>query len=253
MNIFSLEGKNAMVTGGAGGIGKEIAIGLAQSGAKVSIASRNLAKLQEAATDIEQLTGSKVDVFVVDIDDEESVKSLVAESTKKLGHVDILINATGFATKAMALEVEMELWDSMFRTNVRGVLLCSREFAKHMITLGGGKIVSLSSVRAFIANAGGNTTYCATKGAINMITKGLATEFGQYKINVNAIAPSLVVTECTREFVIQRSAATIAKTPLGRLGEAKDMAGAAVFLASPAADFVTGQILCIDGGLTAQG
>lgn len=253
MNMFSLKGKNAVVTGGAGGIGKEIAIGLTQAGAKVAIASRKMDKLKEAAEDIEKIAGVKPLVFPVDIDSEESISKLVTDSVKSMGRVDILVNATGFATKAMALEVTADLWDSMFTTNVRGVLLVSREFAKHMKEVGGGKIISLSSVRAFIANKGGNTTYCATKGAVNMVTKGLAAEFGEYNITVNAIAPSLVSTDCTREYVLQRAGATIEKTPLGRLGDAKDMVGAAVFFASSAADFVTGQILCIDGGLTAVG
>lgn len=253
MDLFNLKGKNAVVVGGAGGIGKEIAIGLAQAGAKVAIASRNEKKLKEAAEEIEKIAGSKILVFQVDIDSEDDICKLVKDSIKAMNRIDILVNATGFATKAMALDVTTELWDSMFATNVRGVLLVSRSYAKHMKDIGGGKIVSLSSVRGFIANKGGNTTYCATKGAVNMLTKGLAAEFGEYNITVNAIAPSLVSTECTREFVLQRAGATIEKTPLGRLGDAKDMVGAAVFFASPASDFVTGQILCVDGGLTCQG
>jgi gluconate 5-dehydrogenase len=253
MNLFSLEGKNAMVCGGAGGLGKAIAVALGQTGASISISSRNIDKLGEAAKEIEAECGNPVNVFQVDVDSEESVCDMVKASINALKHVDILVNATGFATKALALEIDIGLWDSMFKTNVRGTMLCCREYAKHMAQIGGGRIINLSSVRGFIANAGGNSAYCATKGAVNMITRTLAAEFAQYNINVNAIAPSLVVTNCTSGYVKERMAATIEKIPLHRLGEPNDIAGSAVFLAGPAANFITGQILCIDGGLTAVG
>lgn len=252
-NIFSLEGKNALVIGGAGGIGEQIAIGLAKTGANVAIASRKREHLEKAAEEIGQFTSEKVRVYIADVDDEASIQKLVEDTVNDYKHIDILVNATGFATKSKVLDITTDLWDSMFRTNVRGILYTSQAFGRHMKEIGGGKILNLSSVRGFIANAGGNGTYCSTKGAVNMLTKTLACEFAEFNVNVNAIAPSLVATETTKDYLAQKAPGVITSTPLGRLGMAAEMAGAAVFLVSPAADFITGQILCVDGGLTARG
>lgn len=253
-DIFSLKGKIAVVIGGAGGLGEAIAEGMSQYGAELIIASRKLDTLEKAAVDINTKTGGKVTPMTVDVTDEKSMAELVGNVVKKFGKVDILVNAMGLNIKRDALDYPMEDWDRIFSINVKGTMIACKHFGCIMKQQGEGKIINLSSVREVRGYTGGNSAYCATKGAVGMITKALALELAPFNIHVNAIGPSLVITQGTIH--IQKDPALAQKytadIPLGRLGQPQDMKGVAVFLASSASDFITGQTIFVDGGLTAS-
>ena len=251
--MFRLDNKVAVVIGGGGSIGGAVAFGLAEQGAQVIIASRGAEKLEASASRIKSETGAEVAVLQVDVTDEQSIMRLADQVISRFGRIDILINAHGKNTKAPADNFAADVWDALFVLNVRGVMLACREFGKHMIKNGGGKIVNLSSVRGSRATLwGGNLGYCASKGAVDMMTKALAAEWAQYRINVNAVAPSLVAkpeTWATR--TPEQVNKYLANIPLKRVADPMETAGAFVFLASPASDFITGQVIFLDGGLSA--
>lgn len=252
--MFRLDDKVAVVVGGAGGLGEACALALARQGAKVVVASRNLAKLEEVAQKIKQDTGSEAVAMPVDVTSEESVAQLADQVIKKFNTVDILVNAQGMNIKMAAPEISSDSWDTLFATNVRGVMLCCKHFGKNMIDKKQGKIINLSSVRGIRGTDGGNTSYGATKGAVDMITRMLAAEWATYNVNVNAIGPSIVLTETLKKTVApERLQILVAKSPLKRTATPEDVAAACVFLAAPESDFITGQILYVDGGLTAIG
>ena len=252
-DIFRLEGKTAVVLGGAGGLGEAIASGLSRYGANVVVASRNMEALEKVASGINAETGGKTVALQVDVTDENSVSKLADNIVARFGTVDILVNAMGLNLKRDALEYPMEDWDRIFEINVKGTMIACKHFGKVMKEKKKGKIINLSSVREVRGYTGGNAAYCATKGAVGMITKTLALELAPYNIHVNAIGPSLIITQGTIH--IQQNPELAKKysamIPLGRLGAPKDLIGAAVFLASGASDFITGQTIFIDGGLTA--
>ena len=252
-DIFSLKGKNAVVIGGAGGLGEAIAEGLSQYGANLIIASRKFETLEKAAADIKAKTGGDVIPLTVDVTDEKSMAKLVGDAVAKFGRVDILVNAMGLNIKRDALDYPMEDWDRIFSINVRGTMIACKHFGCIMKEQGNGKIINLSSVREVRGYTGGNSAYCATKGAVGMITKALALELAPYNIHVNAIGPSLVITQGTIHIQKDPTLAQkySAQIPLGRLGMPGDMKGVAIFLASSASDFITGQTIFVDGGLTA--
>jgi NAD(P)-dependent dehydrogenase (short-subunit alcohol dehydrogenase family) len=254
--MFSLEGKVAVVVGGAGGIGEILAEGLAKQGAKVAIADIMLDKGQEIAKRIQGATKKEAAAFKVDITDEQSVAQLAKDVAAKFGTVDILVNSQGANFKHNATEFPADRWDKMFAINVKGIMLSCREFGKIMIAKKKGKVINMSSVRGIRATLWeGNEGYCATKGAVDMITRSLASEWAQHNINVNAIGPSTIRTPLAERTLSdpERLARYMANVPLKRVGEPADLVGACVFLASPASDFITGQILYLDGGLTAIG
>ena len=253
-DMFRLDGKVAVVIGGAGGIGELIAAGLAERGARVGIASRNMQKLDAVAQRIQSEAESEVAAFQVDVTDEQSVAQLVHNVVSQFGTADILVNSQGVNLKKPAAEFPVGDWELMFGVNVKGTMLACREFGKVMIGKEKGKIINLSSVRGVRATLwGGNEAYCATKGAVDMITRTLAAEWAPHNINVNAIAPSLIYTELAARTLQdpERLQRYLANVPLKRVGQPKDVVGVCVFLASEASDFITGQILYVDGGLTA--
>jgi len=255
-DMFRLDDKVAVVVGGAGSIGGAMALGLAQYGARLAIASRNLDRLKEVAKKIKADTGSEVTAFQVDVNDEQSVVRVAEQVVSQLGTVDILVNAHGSGfPKEPADKFPLDGWNYLFDLNVRGVMFCCREFGKTMINNKKGKIINLSSVRGARATLwGGNLGYCATKGAVDMITRALASEWAQYNITVNAIAPSLVATpEILAKRTPEQIQRYVGNVPLKRVADPQETVGICVFLASPASDFITGQILYIDGGLTAIG
>jgi gluconate 5-dehydrogenase len=194
-----------------------------------------------------------VTALQVDATDEQSIVRLVDQVVSRFGTTDILINAYGANTKAPADKFEADAWDSLFQLNVRGMMLFCREFGKQMIKNGHGKIVNLSSVRGSRATLwGGNLGYCASKGAVDMLTRALAAEWAQYHINVNAVAPSLVAkpeTWATR--TPEQINTYLANIPLKRVADPRETAGVFVFLSSAASDFITGQVVFLDGGLSA--
>ena len=253
-DIFRLDEKIAVVVGGAGGIGHALAMGLSQYGAKVVVASRNLEALNKVASEINAKTGGETVAFQVDVTDEKSMENLVKEVVARFGTVDILVNAMGLNIKRDALDYPMEDWDTIFNINVKGTMIACKYFGRVMKEKKQGKIINLSSVREVRGYTGGNAGYCATKGAVGAITKTLALEWAPHNIHVNAIGPSLVITPGT--FHIQKDPELAKKysamVPLGKLGVPEDLIGTCVFLASPASDFITGQTIFVDGGLTAS-
>ncbi|MCM8711242.1 SDR family oxidoreductase [Clostridium sp. SYSU_GA19001] len=253
-DIFSLKGKNAVVVGGAGGIGQAIAKGLAFYGANVAIASRNLESLNRAAKEIEEEVSVKIKVFQVDAANEESIKSLAQNVAADMGRVDILVNSQGYNKKYDAIEFPMDVWDDMFDVNVKGVMMCCKEFAKLMIPNKYGKIINVSSVRGARACGGGNAAYCSTKGALDMLTRVLCVELAPYNITVNAIGPTITETPMMKDIMnknLEIKNKILGNIPMGRMGEKDDVIGTAVFLASDASRFVTGQVIYTDGGQTA--
>ena len=254
-NMFRVDGKIVVVVGGTGGIGQYLAYGLAEYGAKaVIVAGRNVEKAEQITGDIQSQFGAEAAAIKVDVTDEKSVAELAKQVVDKYGTCDVLVNSQGINAKHTATEFPVDIWDAMFEINVRGTMLTCREFGKIMIKNKTGKVINLSSVRGVRATFwGGNECYTATKASIDMITRSLASEWAQYGINVNAIAPSTISTPFSEKTLSdpERLKRTLANCPLGRLGKPEDMVGAAVFLASPASDYMTGQIIYLDGGLTA--
>jgi NAD(P)-dependent dehydrogenase (short-subunit alcohol dehydrogenase family) len=258
LEMFSLTGKNAVVVGGAGGIGQAIAQGLAEAGAKVAIASRSADSLRRAVREIKEACGLDVRYYPVDATDEASVEALVADAARDFGKVDILVNAQGFNKKFNAEDFPMDVFDQMFAVNVKSVMLCCKHFGKHMMKNGYGKILNLSSVRGRIATKGaGNAGYCGTKGALDMITRQLASEFGRYNITVNAIGPTVTETPMMTDILNSRGPNARKELaeglPMKRMALTSDCVGPAIFLCSDASCFVTGNVVYPDGGLTAIG
>lgn len=258
-NMFDLTGRNAVVVGGAGGIGQVIAQGIAAAGAHVAIASRNDESLERAKTEIKANTGFEVVCYTVDATSEESVKALADQAEKDFGKIDILICAQGVNKKFPTHEFPMDAFNEMLHVNVTGFMLCCKYFGLHMMKNHYGKIVLLSSVRGRIASRNaGNLGYCTSKGAVDMLTRQLAADFGQYGITVNAIGPTITETPMMTKLIEQRGGDSYRQSlavdlPLKRMATPQDCVGSAVFLASAASDFITGNIIYPDGGLTCVG
>ncbi len=252
-NIFKLDGKIAVVTGGAGGIGEALALGLGMHGATVVVSSRNQVAINKVAKKISAESGNESIAIVSDVTDEKSVQNLIDQVVKKYGRIDILVNAMGMNIKHAATDYPMEDWQRLFDVNVKGTMIACKAVGKIMGEQKCGAIVNLSSVRGIRGYTGGNSGYCATKGAVELITKALALEWASLGVRVNALGPALVITPGTKHIAENPElAAKYAKAvPMGRIGMPEDMVGAVVFLVSEAASFVTGQTIFVDGGLTA--
>ena len=255
-NYFDLAGKNAVVVGGAGGIGQAVAQGYAEAGCNVAIASRNEDSLKRAQAEIKEACGKEVKYFVCDASKEEEVEALVQKAVAEMGKIDILCCSQGLNKKFPAQEFPMDIYMQMLQINVYGLMCCAKHFGKHMMENGYGKIVLVSSVRGKVATKGpGNAGYCSTKGAVDMMTRQLASEFGPYGITVNAFGPTVTETPMMKNIIEQRGGDAYRKSladdlPMRRMAVPEDCVGTALFLASPASDFLTGNILYPDGGLT---
>lgn len=254
-DLFNIEGKVAVIIGGGGGIGRNVAEGFAQYGVKVVIASRNLENLKKIASEISSAHNAEVTAFQVDIASDESVAELKDQVVSKYGTVDILVNSQGYNVKSAAVDFPTKEWNTLFDINVKGTMLACREFGKVMIEKRRGKIINISSVRGTrVTKWPGNVGYCTTKSAVDMITKALAAEWAPYNVNVNAVAPSWVDTGFSPSLRDPtRLKTALESTPLGRIATPKDVVGVCIFLASPASDYITGQIIYVDGGLTLLG
>ena len=250
-NVFSLEGKTALVVG-VGGLGEPIAEALLQNGANLVLAGRKLTQspLQEEA----RALGRKCLLLHVDLQDEASIISMVQRAEEETGGSDILVTAAGVNQRKKAEEYDAETWDFVMGVNLRGLHFVTREVGKGMIARRYGRILSISSVKSIIGTDQDYIAYCASKGALNMYTKQLACEWGKYGITVNAIAPTFTRTPINA-FQLDDPVfydALVKRIPLGRICTAKDLGCAALYLCSDAAAFVSGQVLCVDGGLTAK-
>ena len=253
-DMFKLDKKIAIVTGGAGGIGNVLAMALGAQGATVVVSRRNQESVERVARQITEASGNKAIAIPSDVSNESSVQSLVDEVVKKYGKIDILVNAMGLNIKHDAFEFLMEDWDKLFAVNVKGTMVACKMVGNVMQKQKSGAIVNLSSVRGIRGYTGGNAGYCATKGAVELITKTLALEWAPHNIRVNAIGPALVITPGTKHIAENPELAKkyASLVPLGRIGLPEDLVGAVNFLVSDAASFVTGQTIYIDGGLTAS-
>jgi len=256
-DLFRVDNQVAVISGGAGGIGETLSHALAEYGAKVVVADINYPRAEQIARDIRtRFQSSEAAAIEFDVADDKSVALLRDQVVGRFGTVDILVNSHGVNVKKSALEFPVDEWDRIFAINVRGTMLACREFGRVMIENKKGKIINLSSVRGVRATFwGGNEGYAATKASIDMITRSLATEWAPYKINVNAIAPSTVGTRFSAATIQdpERLKRYMANCPLQRIGQPADLVGVCIFLASKASDFITGQIIYLDGGLTAVG
>jgi gluconate 5-dehydrogenase len=248
---FNLTGKVALVTGGSGGIGKALAIGLAESGADVIVASRGLAKLQDVEKDLKN-KGRNALAVSVDITDQKSVDEMMGNLQPKFNHIDILVNAAGLAIRKPADTFPIDDWQRVMDVNTRGTWLCCQAVGRVMVKQKSGKIINISSVRGRYGLPSGYAAYCPSKGAVDTLTRTLACEWAKHNITVNAIAPTVVETELTKELLadVEYAKTLKARIPMGRWATTDDIVGPCIFFASDASNFVTGQILYIDGGVT---
>lgn len=251
-DLFDLQGKVALVIGGTGGIGQAICKAYAEYGADVVIGDLRPEAGAEVQAYIESL-GRKCLLYKVDCLDERMVGQMVDDVVKEFGHIDILLNCAGTNIRQKAEEYTQEAWDKVLDLNVKGTFLVCREVGKQMIKQNKGKIINLSSVRSMLALPADYTAYCASKGAVNMYTKCLATEWAKYNINVNAIAPTFTETPLVKDMLDDETTrrTLTERIPLKRLAQPADHVGTILYLSSKASDFITGQIVFSDGGVTA--
>jgi NAD(P)-dependent dehydrogenase (short-subunit alcohol dehydrogenase family) len=255
-DMFRLDGKVTVVIGGAGGIGESCALALASRGAQVVVAdlAAASARIDEVCKKIAAETGAQATGMTVDVTSEESTTALAAQVVEKFGTVDILVNAHGINLKVPAVDIPADGWDKLFAVNVKGTMLTCKAFGKYFVEKKKGKIINLSSIRGIRGTDGGNAPYGATKGSVDMITKMLAAEWAPYNVNVNAIGPNVIMTEMSKKNIPPaRLEVLLSKIPLKRFATVEDASSACVYLASDEADFVTGQIMYVDGGSTAVG
>lgn len=251
MPNFDLTGKTALVTGSSRGIGKALATALAQAGAKVAIHGRTEATAQATAEEISAATGAETFAVTFDVTSESEVAEGIKTLEEKWGTPDILVNNAGMQKRAKFSEFPLDDWQELLQVNLTSAFLVSRALASGMEKRGSGKIINIGSVQSQLARPS-ITPYSATKGGIVMLTKGLCADLSPLGIQVNAIAPGYFATELTQALVDDEefSAWVASRTPAGRWGKVEDLGGAAVFLASEASDFITGQTLYVDGGMT---
>ena len=253
LDLFRLDGKTAIVTGGGRGLGAQIAEAYAEAGANVVVCSRNLDACEEMSQRLKE-RGTDSLAFRCDVTDPEEVRAVVDGTLEHFGGIDILVNNSGATWGAAVEEMPIEAWEKVMNVNVTGTFLMSQEAGKAMISQKGGKIINIASIAGF----GGTPPFMQTigyntsKGAVMTFTKDLAVKWGRYGINVNAIAPGFFPTKMSKVLIERGRDAIMQNTPLGRLGSDSDLKGAALFLASPASDFVTGDILTVDGGMHAM-
>lgn len=250
---FNLEGKTALVTGAGRGIGRALALGLAQAGADVALVARTEQHLVEVAEEVKQL-GKKAYIAPADVTSRAQVEAAVEQVLSQAGRLDILVNNAGMNIRTPALDVTDEEWETIIQTNLKSAFMMSQTVGKHMKDAGGGRIINVASVAGHVALRTG-VVYGSTKAALIQMTKILALEWGKYNILVNAIGPWYFKTPLNEkllqdEYFVQE---VLSRTPLKRIGELQDLVGPVVFLSSEAANYITGQTLFVDGGMTIYG
>ncbi len=251
-NLFNLAGRRALITGSSAGIGLALARGLAQAGAQVVLNGRCADVLQASAQALAQ-EGLAVEQQVFDVTDSKAVHAAVADIESRLGPIDILVNNAGMQRRAPLDQFDPQDWQTLMRTNLDSVFHVSQAVARHMIPRGRGKIINICSVQSELGRPG-IAPYTASKGAVKMLTKGMAIDWGPHGLNVNGIGPGYFKTELNQALVADETFSRwlTGRTPSRRWGDVEDLVGGAIYLASDAARFVNGHILYIDGGVTAQ-
>ena len=250
---LDLSGRVAVVIGGTSGIGRALAHGLAEAGADIVPSSRRAEQVDATAAEIEDI-GRKAVRCTSDVADRESLNDLLDKTVAELGKVDILVNCAGITKRTPTLDVSDDEWESIIETNLTGTLRGCQVFGRHMIENGYGRIINIASLSTFVSLYE-VAAYAASKSAVASLTKSLAIEWAKKGVNVNAIAPGVFRTALNTKLLDEtpRGQEFLTRTPMGRFGNVEELAGAAVFLASEAASFVTGEVLVVDGGFLASG
>ncbi len=252
--LFDLTGKVAIVTGGSRGLGKEIAEGLGEAGAKVAISARRAEQLEETAAELRE-RGIECHAVAGSTADPAAAQQLVDETVGRFGRLDILVNNAGTSWGAPALEMTLEQWQKVIDTNLTGVFLMSQAAGRVMVEQGqGGRIVNVASIAGLVGDRPEVMEalgYNASKGGVIAFTRTLAVQWARHNILVNAVAPGWFMSRMTRWIIENRGELIRQGTPLGRTGQPGELKGAVVFLASDAASYITGQTLAVDGGATA--
>lgn len=249
-DLFRLEGKTAIITGGGRGLGAQMAQAFAEAGANVVVCSRKLESCKETSEELKKLGVDSL-AFSCDVTNHDDIKRVVKETVEHFGSIDILVNNSGATWGASVVDMPIEAWHKVIDVNITGTYLMSLEVGKVMIDQNKGKIINIASIAGF----GGTNSevmdtigYNTSKGAVITFTKDLAVKWGKHNINVNAIAPGFFPTKMARGLLEKGGDEILQGTPLNRFGNDQDLKGAALFLASKASDFVTGDILTVDGG-----
>ncbi|MCC6493890.1 MAG: glucose 1-dehydrogenase [Pirellulales bacterium] len=245
---FDLSGKIALISGASRGIGQAIALALAEAGADVALAARSTDALEAVAAEA-RAHGCRVAILPTDVTDLDQVRGMVDRTVEHLGRIDILVNAAGVAQRSPTIDLTEADFDRVYAANIKAVTFACAAAGKRFIAQGSGKVINIASLTAALGLPG-RALYGSTKGAVAQLTRSLAVEWGPHGICVNAIAPGWIDTALARPVLRDPAfrAQIIARTPIGRVGEPDDLGGTAVFLASSASDFVTGQVLFVDGG-----
>ncbi len=250
---LSLHNRTAVVIGGTSGIGRAIADGFADAGANVVCSSRRPEQVESTAAALEA-KGCRTLRLTSDVGDKASLENLLRETVEEFGKVDILVNCAGRTKRAPTIDFPQDDWDAIIETNLTGTLRSCQVFGKHFLANGYGRIINIASLSTFVALYE-VAAYAASKAAVASLTKSLAIEWAKLGVNVNAIAPGVFKTDLNRQLLesTDRGKEFQLRTPMGRFGMVEELAGAAVFLASEAASFVTGEVLIVDGGFLASG
>ena len=250
---LELNGKVAVVVGGTSGIGRAIAHGFAQAGADVIPTSRRAEQVESTAREIEELGRRSLRV-TSDVSDRASLEHVLNEAVRAFGKVDILVNSAGRTKRAPTISFLEEDWNAIIDTNLTGTLRACQVFGKHMLERGSGSIINIASLSTFVA-LNEVAAYSASKAAVGSLTKSLAVEWSRLGVRVNAIAPGVFRTALNTKLLdeTERGREFLVRTPMRRFGNVEELAGAAIFLASDAASFVSGEIIAVDGGFLASG
>ena len=242
------EGQTAVVTGAGRGIGRAIALRFASEGARVACVSRTEENAKKVSAEINALRADSAKAYAVDVADHTAVQKMGARILEEFGRTDILVNNAGMTRDALMMRMSLEDWDAVINTNLRGAFSFSHALIRAMTKQRSGRIINISSVIGLMGNAG-QTNYAASKAGLIGLTKSLARELASRNITVNAVAPGFVITDMTAGLSDQVKDTIHSKIPLGRTGTPEEIAAAVVFLASPEAAYITGQVLSIDGGI----